>query len=135
MKEEGSIPDQQVSFYDRELREIDAFLLFAASGMGKCTPDNRPPVISAAAPLARQQGSVGTVANLAAKLGIRHVLVPLRAGVLSALGLLLSPAAFDLKRTRKQPLHRLDPDAVSDETAIAGLNALFDAALERAELL
>ena len=46
------------------------------------------------------------VANLAAKLGIRRVLVPLRAGVLSALGLLLSPAAFDLKRTRKQPLGR-----------------------------
>jgi AcrR family transcriptional regulator len=28
---------------------------------------------------------------------------------------------------------RLDPDAVSDETALAGLNALYDAALERAE--
>ena len=55
------------------------------------------------------------VANLAAKLGIRRVLVPLRAGVLSALGLLLSPAAFDLKRTRKQPLDRLDPAAVRSE--------------------
>ena len=57
------------------------------------------------------------VANLAAKLGIREVLVPLRAGVLSALGLLLSPAAFDLKRTRKQPLERFDPDAVRREIA------------------
>ena len=52
------------------------------------------------------------VANLAAKLGIGRVLVPLRAGVLSALGLLLSPAAFDLKRTRKRPLDQLDPTAV-----------------------
>jgi N-methylhydantoinase A len=57
------------------------------------------------------------VAHLAAKLGIRRVLVPLRAGVLSALGLLLSPAAFDLKRTRKQPLDRLDPAAVRAEMA------------------
>ena len=57
------------------------------------------------------------VVNLAAKLGIRQVLVPLRAGVLSALGLLLSPAAFDLKRTRKQPLDRLDPAAIRDEIA------------------
>ncbi len=30
---------------------------------------------------------------------------------------------------------RLDPGAVSDETALAGLNALYDAALERADLL
>ena len=30
---------------------------------------------------------------------------------------------------------RLDPDAVSDETALAGLNALYEAALERAERL
>jgi hypothetical protein len=30
---------------------------------------------------------------------------------------------------------RLDPDAVTDETALAGLNALYDAALERAEAL
>src|SRR5262249_48648107 len=44
---------------------IDALLLFNASVMGKCTPDNRPPVISAAAALTRQQGSAGTVANLA----------------------------------------------------------------------
>ncbi|MBV9860218.1 MAG: hydantoinase/oxoprolinase family protein [Alphaproteobacteria bacterium] len=57
------------------------------------------------------------VANLAAKLGIRRVIVPLRAGVLSALGLLLSPAAFDLKRTRKQPLAQFDPEAARAEIA------------------
>jgi N-methylhydantoinase A/oxoprolinase/acetone carboxylase beta subunit len=57
------------------------------------------------------------VASMAAKLGIGRVLVPLRAGVLSALGLLLSPAAFDLKRTRKRPLDRLDPAAVRAEIA------------------
>jgi N-methylhydantoinase A len=64
------------------------------------------------------------VGNLAAKLGIRQILVPLRAGVLSALGLLLSPAAFDLKRTRKQPLDRLDILAIrSDIAQMKGLIA------------
>jgi N-methylhydantoinase A len=64
------------------------------------------------------------VGHLAAKLGIRNVLVPLRAGVLSALGLLLSPAAFDLKRTRKQPLDRLDPAALrADIAAMHGIIA------------
>jgi AcrR family transcriptional regulator len=31
--------------------------------------------------------------------------------------------------------HRLDPEAVTDDTALAGLNALYDAALERSNLL
>ena len=29
---------------------------------------------------------------------------------------------------------RLDPNAISDDAALAGLNALYDAALERAQL-
>ena len=46
--------------------------------------------------------------NLARALGIKKVLVPLQAGVTSALGLLEAPPAFDLSRTYKVPLERLD---------------------------
>ena len=46
--------------------------------------------------------------NLAHKLGISKVLVPLRAGVTSALGLLAAPPAFDLTRTRRVPFEQLD---------------------------
>jgi N-methylhydantoinase A len=47
------------------------------------------------------------VHNLAAKLGIQRILVPQQAGVLSALGLVLAPAAFDIARTRKIALTAL----------------------------
>jgi N-methylhydantoinase A len=57
------------------------------------------------------------VCNLAAKLGIGSVMVPLRAGVLSALGLVLAPAAYDLVRTRKAALDRLDFAALAEEAA------------------
>jgi N-methylhydantoinase A len=57
------------------------------------------------------------VGNLAAKLGIRRILVPLRAGVLSALGLVLAPAAYDIARTRKTPLAALDFAALAEEVA------------------
>jgi N-methylhydantoinase A/oxoprolinase/acetone carboxylase beta subunit len=50
--------------------------------------------------------------HLAAKLGIGRLLVPLRAGVLSALGLLVAAPAFDALRTHKVPLDRIDPVAV-----------------------
>ena len=46
--------------------------------------------------------------NLAYKLGIGKVLVPLRAGVTSAQGLLSAPPAFDLTRTRRVPFEQLD---------------------------
>jgi N-methylhydantoinase A len=60
------------------------------------------------------------VTNLAAKLGIGRVLVPMRAGVLSALGLVLAPAAFDIARTRKVALEALDLGVlVEDVTALA----------------
>ncbi len=58
--------------------------------------------------------------HLARKLSMRRILVPLRAGVLSALGLLIAPAAFDLARTIKTPLARLreaDAEAVFAELA------------------
>jgi N-methylhydantoinase A len=46
--------------------------------------------------------------NLAAKLRISRVMVPLRAGVLSALGLLVAPPAYDMVRTHKAPLEAFD---------------------------
>jgi N-methylhydantoinase A len=61
-------------------------------------------------PLLAAFGGAGPVhvCNLATKLGIRRILVPLRAGVFSALGLVLAPAAFAIARTRKVPLQRLN---------------------------
>jgi AcrR family transcriptional regulator len=76
-------------------------------------------------------------------LGLRHRYAEVRAslaagfrrrGVSPRLGADLASQVFalliglDMQR-------RLDPDAVSDETALAGLNALYEAALERAERL
>jgi N-methylhydantoinase A len=55
------------------------------------------------------------VTNLAAKLGICRILVPMRAGVLSALGLVLAPAAFDIARTRKVALEALDLGVLVDD--------------------
>jgi N-methylhydantoinase A len=55
------------------------------------------------------------VTNLAAKLGMRRILVPMRAGVLSALGLVLAPAAFDIARTRKVALEALDLGVLADD--------------------
>ena len=51
--------------------------------------------------------------NLAAKLRIGRVMVPLRAGVLSALGLLVAPPAYDIVRTHKVPLDDLDAGAMN----------------------
>ena len=57
------------------------------------------------------------VCNLAAKLGIGRIMVPLRAGVLSALGLILAPAAYDIARTWKVPLKGADFSALAGEVA------------------
>jgi N-methylhydantoinase A len=57
------------------------------------------------------------VCNLAAKLRIGRILVPLRAGVLSALGLILAPAAYDIARTWKVPLNGADFCALAGEVA------------------
>ena len=46
--------------------------------------------------------------HLAVKLRVGRVMVPLRAGVLSALGLLIAPPAYDIVRTHKIPLQELD---------------------------
>jgi N-methylhydantoinase A len=59
-------------------------------------------------------GGAGPVhaCNLAAKLGMPEVVVPLRAGVLSALGLVVAPVAYDAVRTHRVPLAKIDPEAV-----------------------
>jgi len=43
---------------------------------------------------------------------MHKILVPLRAGVLSALGLVIAPVAYDLVRTRKEPLWQVDSDGI-----------------------
>ncbi|PPR60826.1 MAG: Acetophenone carboxylase gamma subunit, partial [Alphaproteobacteria bacterium MarineAlpha4_Bin2] len=50
--------------------------------------------------------------NLARKLYIQKLIVPLRAGVLSALGLLVAPPAYDMVRTYKAPIHGLNADDI-----------------------
>ncbi len=46
--------------------------------------------------------------NLARKLHIQKLVVPLRAGVLSALGLLVAPPAYDMVKTYKAPIRTLN---------------------------
>ncbi|MCG8543407.1 MAG: hydantoinase/oxoprolinase family protein, partial [Alphaproteobacteria bacterium] len=58
--------------------------------------------------------------NLARKLRMSSIIVPLRAGVLSAEGLLMAPPAYDIVRTHKVPLADFDPagtDAAMDTMA------------------
>ena len=50
--------------------------------------------------------------RVAAALGIRHVLYPARAGVMSAFGFLVSPPAFELMRTATALVSEVDPEAV-----------------------
>jgi N-methylhydantoinase A len=66
--------------------------------------------------------------NLAAKLRISRVMVPLRAGVLSALGLLVAPPAYDMVRTHKAPLDGFDAAGIGTTMAeMAGtITALLD---------
>lgn len=66
--------------------------------------------------------------NLARKLGIRRLMVPLRAGVLSALGLLVAPPAYDIVRTYKMPLAGLAPQDVGNhfDQMTAEIDTLLD---------
>ena len=50
--------------------------------------------------------------HVAAKLRVGRVMVPLRAGVLSALGRLVAPPAYDIVRTHKVPLKERDAASV-----------------------
>ena len=53
--------------------------------------------------------------NLAGKLGIEDVLIPLRAGVASAVGLLAAPVAFHLVHAMRVHLAEVEPDQVRAE--------------------
>jgi N-methylhydantoinase A len=52
-------------------------------------------------------------AQVASALGIRRVLYPLRAGIMSALGFLVAPAAFERMRADIGPLDAVDPGRVN----------------------
>lgn len=69
--------------------------------------------------------------NLAVKLGIKQILVPLRAGVLSALGLLVAAPLFDAVRTYKVPLERID--ALGMEAKFREMEAEIARSLEEVE--
>ncbi|MGD2129892.1 MAG: hydantoinase/oxoprolinase family protein [Lysobacterales bacterium] len=62
-------------------------------------------------------------ARLGEKLGVRRIVVPAEAGVGSAVGFLLAPVAYEVVRSRRQPLSALDPEQV---------NGLFDSMHEEA---
>ncbi len=64
--------------------------------------------------------------RLAEKLGIRRIVIPEGAGVGSAIGFLMAPAAFELVRSRFMALDALDVD---------GANALLDAMSREARAL
>ena len=66
--------------------------------------------------------------NLARKLHIQKLIVPLRAGVLSALGLLVAPPAYDIVRTYKAPILGLDADDITArmDTMAEEIDALLD---------
>ncbi len=55
--------------------------------------------------------------SLAAKLGIRRVLIPPGAGVGSAIGFLRAPAAYEVVRSLKRPLDHLDAGEAADVLA------------------
>jgi N-methylhydantoinase A len=52
-------------------------------------------------------------ARLGEKLGVRRITVPSEAGVGSAVGFLLAPVAYEVVRSRRQNLSRLDPALVN----------------------
>jgi N-methylhydantoinase A len=69
--------------------------------------------------------------NLAVKLGIPRILVPLRAGVLSALGLVIAPLAYDVVRTHKMPLAAIDTRQI--DTALREMTEEVVLTLTKAE--
>jgi N-methylhydantoinase A/oxoprolinase/acetone carboxylase beta subunit len=69
--------------------------------------------------------------NLAVKLRLGRILVPLRAGVLSAVGLLVAAPVFDAIRTHKVPLERVD--AVTVEAQFREMEAEIASSLAEVE--
>lgn len=75
--------------------------------------------------------------RIARKLRIRRVIVPLGAGVFSALGLLVSPLAFETYRSQRVRLDALTPNAFDDTFAplvAEGRQVLRDAGLADADI-
>ncbi len=65
-------------------------------------------------------------------LGIERIIYPIRAGVMSAFGFLVAPAAFEMLRTLAAPLDALDfatLNAVLDELAAEGVRQLATAGI------
>ncbi|MBI4182384.1 MAG: hypothetical protein HY521_00125 [Proteobacteria bacterium] len=71
------------------------------------------------------------VYNLAKKLRLTRVLVPLRPGVLSAVGLMIAPPAYDIVRTHKIALDKADSGAI--ERRLGEMTAEIEATLRKAE--
>lgn len=69
--------------------------------------------------------------NLAAKLGIGQLIVPLRAGVLSAAGLIIAPPAYDVVRTFRADLNNLSQEAI--EAAYREIEAEIGTVLHEVE--
>ncbi len=69
--------------------------------------------------------------NLAVKLGIPRLLVPQRAGVLSAVGLVIAPPAHDIVRSLRMPLADFRPGEV--EQAYREMESEIERALREAE--
>ncbi len=76
--------------------------------------------------------------RVARELGIRKVVIPVAAGVASALGFLVAPASIDLRRTALVALSQLDPKALARsfrELVDEGLKALEDVGVTRENAL
>jgi len=69
--------------------------------------------------------------NLAVKLGIKQLVVPLRAGVLSAAGLIIAPPAYDVVRTFRTNLDSLSQVTIED--AYQAIEAEIEAVLRKVE--
>ncbi|HKW05224.1 MAG TPA: hydantoinase/oxoprolinase family protein [Nitrososphaerales archaeon] len=81
-------------------------------------------------------GGAGPVhaARITKKLGINKMVVPLRSGVLSAEGLIVSPLSIDLVRTRRQELSDLEYQNYFDcfqELILRGCDSLLAAGVKR----
>ena len=62
--------------------------------------------------------------RLGEKLGVRRIVIPAAAGVGSAVGFLLAPVAYEVVRSRRQALDRLDPEVVNELMAAMQAEAL-----------
>ena len=71
-------------------------------------------------------------------LGIERIIYPIRAGIMSAFGFLVAPAAFEMLRTLALPLDRLDVDTLNaalEEMAAEGTRQLASAGIAAADCI